>query len=151
MVDQLLSSPLDDIPIHIGQGDPHLVYRISPSAFEAFRTITDQLQQEKVQLNRENLELAGRLGFYQSEIQHLQARLRAAEEEIRLLKAPTEVSSGESSERNSGSITEQNGQDSGTQAVSEIPEESETGRRSEASAPVCGPFKRFWRRLTQLL
>src|SRR5919199_1324959 len=40
------------------------------------------------QLHRENLELAGRLGFYQSEIQHLQAQLSAAHERIALLEAP---------------------------------------------------------------
>ena len=54
---------------------------------------------------------------------------------------------------------EQNGQDSGPQAVSAIPEvQPEAGRRSEVSAPPAvngqegssgGAFKRFWRWLTQ--
>ena len=39
-------------------------------------------------LSRENLELAGRCGFYQSEIQHLHAQLEDARAQIALLSAP---------------------------------------------------------------
>ena len=38
--------------------------------------------------HRENLELAGRCGWLQSELQQARARLESAEQEIRLLKAP---------------------------------------------------------------
>ncbi len=158
-VDQLLSSPLDSTPRQVGQGDPHPVYGISQSAFEVFRTITDQLQQEKVQLHRENLELAGRLGFYQSEIQHLQARLRAAEEEIRFLKAPAEASSSETNSGPRGSIPEQNSQESAGQTAPTEPTAQPQAEPASASSVISamngqetisgGAFRRFWRWLTQ--
>ena len=40
-------------------------------------------------------ELAGRCGFYQSEIQHLQAHVRALEGELKLLRVPAEMPVGE--------------------------------------------------------
>jgi hypothetical protein len=43
------------------------------------------------QLHRENVELAGRCGFYQSEIQHLQSRLRTVEARVLELETPREV------------------------------------------------------------
>ena len=43
------------------------------------------------QLHRENVELAGRCGFYQSEIQHLQTRLRTVEARVLELETPKEV------------------------------------------------------------
>jgi hypothetical protein len=107
-------------------------------------------------LYRENIELAGRLGFYQSEIQHLQARLHAAEEELRLLKAPAEPGAEETTNH---SPSEQNGQDSTLQTASEEPKEQSQGEpASESSTPPVttsddvisgGALKRFWRWLMQ--
>ena len=107
-------------------------------------------------LSRENVELAGRCGFYQSEIQHLQAYVRALEGELKLLRMPAEMPVGEMANH---LCAEQNGQDSAAQMVSEMPEEQpEAGGRPEASAPSAingqegssgGVFKRFWYWLTQ--
>ena len=66
--------------------------------------------------HRENLELAGRVGF-------LQAKLQDAEEEIRMLKAPVEAedrAAGTSNHSNHPAPSE-NGADSGAQKVSPRP------------------------------
>ncbi len=108
------------------------------------------------------LELSGRLGFYQSEIQHLKVQLEGAQLQLQLaqarileLEAPKEAPA----EMANHPSAEQNGQGVGAQTVSEMAEERpETGRRSEVSAPPAtkdqegsssGALKRFWRWLTQ--
>ncbi len=113
-------------------------------------------------MSDERAELYGRLGFYQAEIQYLKAeldgvlaQLQLAQTRILELEAPKE-GTAESADH---SPAEQNGQDSGSQAVSVMPDEQpEAGRRSEVSAPPAangqeinsgGAFKRFWRWLTQ--
>ncbi len=54
--------------------------------------------QEMVErLHRENLELAGRVGFYQAKLQESAARLELAEARITLLEAPKPETSAESS------------------------------------------------------
>ncbi len=106
-------------------------------------------------LYRDNLELAGRVGFYQAEIQHLKTQLEAAQTRILELEAPKQAPA----EMPNHPTPEQNGQDSAAQTVSVIPEEQpEAGRRSEVSAPSVtngqegssgGAFKRFWRWLAR--
>ena len=108
---------------------------------------------EKVQ--RENLELAGRVGFYQAENLQFQTQLQVAQARILELEAPKEAPA----EIASHPLVEQNGQDSDSQAVSKEPKvQSEAEIGSAASAPPAingqetslgGPFKRFWRWLTQ--
>ena len=86
-------------------------------------------------LHRENLELAGRCGF-------LQAKLQEAQEEIRMLKAPTEPSNR--------ATQRQNGQDLGSQGQTgpiAAPIVSSAANDHEVSPG--GAFKRFWRWLTQ--
>ena len=81
------------------------------------------------QLHRENLELAGRLGFYQAENLQLKSQVQAMQVRILELEAPKEAAP-----------------------------EPEAGRRSEVSVPSAidgqegssgGAFKQFWRWLTQ--
>ena len=72
--------------------------------------------------HRDNLELAGRCDWLQSELQQARARLESAEQEIRLLKAPTPTIVGVSdpapapvSNLSNGPATSANDQDSGVQ------------------------------------
>jgi hypothetical protein len=57
------------------------------SESESIGSIVATFQQAMQQLHRENLELAGRLGFYQSEIQHLKAQLEGAQLQLQLAQA----------------------------------------------------------------
>ena len=104
------------------------------------------------QLHRENLELAGRLGFYQAENLQLKSQVQAMQVRILELEASKEAPA-------EAAPAEQNGPGSGSQALSEMCEQQpEAGRRSEVSVPSAidgqegssgGAFKRFWRWLTQ--
>ena len=138
----------DPTPLWIGPG-PGSPYAGKPS-------IPWQLHQEMIEkLHRENLELAGRCGYLQARVQDLEASNTRLLERIALLDAPNV----ELSEIGNRPISGQNGQDSGTQTVSETLEEQlEAGRESGASAPPAangkegslgGPLKRFWCWLTQ--
>ncbi|HEV2125473.1 MAG TPA: helix-turn-helix domain-containing protein [Chloroflexota bacterium] len=67
----------------------------SPPVPEALLTALTELgelvrerDQRLDQLHRENVELAGRVGFYQGQVQQLQHQLGAAQERITLLEAP---------------------------------------------------------------
>ena len=132
------------------------------SESESIGSIVATFQQVMEKLHRENLELAGRLGFYQSEIQHLKAQLEGAQLQLQLaqarileLEAPKEAPA----EMANHPSVEQNGQDAGAQTDSEMPEEqSEARRGSEVSAfpavnrqegSSAGAFKRLWRWLTR--
>jgi hypothetical protein len=105
--------------------------------------------------HRDNLELAGRCGFYQAENLQLKSQVQAMQVRILELEAPKVASA----EMSNYSAPEQNGQDSGSQAVSAVSEEQpEAGRRCEVSAPPAtngqegssgGAFKRFWRWLAR--
>ncbi len=122
----------------------------------------NQERQRVEQLEKERVELYGRLGFYQSEIQHLKNQLDGAHAQLQLvqarlleLEAPKEAASAVPNL----STPEQNGRDVSAQTVSERREErSAAGRRSEVSAPPAingregslgEAFKQFWRGLTQ--
>ncbi len=88
-------------------------------------------------LHRENLELAGRCGF-------LQAKLQEAQEEIRMLKAPTEPSNR--------ATQRQNGQDLGSQGqTGPIAAPIVNSAANDQEVSPGGAFKRFWRWLTQPL
>ena len=65
-------------------------------------------------LYRDNLELAGRVGFYQAEIQHLKAQLEAAQTRILELEAPKEATV----EMANHPSPSENEADSGSQTVS---------------------------------
>ena len=87
-------------------------------------------------LTRENIEMAGRLGFYQSEIQHLQGENAHLRERIALLEAPTsgiaavgdQVNDQAPSETGNRSASVANGDDSG------------------AECPPPRPWWKFWER-----
>ena len=122
----------------------------SPNGVTSSRAlvIIDRITQELTQLQNERAELYGRLGF-------LQAQLQAAQARILELEAPKEAST----EIANHLVPEQNGQDSAAETVAEMPEQQlESGGRPEASTPpaadgqdavASGPFKRFWRWLSQ--
>ena len=57
------------------------------SESEPIGSIVATFQQAMEKLHRENLELAGRLGFYQSEIQHLKTQLEGAQLQLQLAQA----------------------------------------------------------------
>ena len=136
-----------------------------PDRTDPANAITDQLQSLLVdsamldRFYRDNLELAGRLGFYQSEIQHLQQRIADLEQEVRMLKEPVEPSEPVGTGVINRSSSEQNGLDSGTQKVEEQVAECPLAEptRESSAAPAAngqdassgGTFKRFWRWLTQ--
>ena len=122
----------------------------------------NQERQRVEQLEKERVELYGRLGFYQSEIQHLKNQLDGAHAQFQLvqarlleLEAPKEAASAVPNL----STPEQNGQGSIAQTVSTEPHErSQVESLSESSAPPSsdnqgessgGAFKRFWRWLMQ--
>ncbi len=65
-------------------------------------------------LYRDNLELAGRVGFYQAEIQQLRTQLERAENRILELEAPKEASA----EMSNYPVHVENGANSGFQKVS---------------------------------
>ena len=103
------------------------------------------------------MELSGRCGFYQSEIQHLQAQLQAAEQEIRLLKAP-DSPIGETPDVNHGSQAPESNTLDSTDVQhfghSADPAPTSTAHRSapEQNGPVRGaecpprrPWWAFWR------
>ena len=68
-------------------------------------------------LYRDNLELAGRVGFYQAEIQHLKAQLEVAQARILELEAPKAAPAATTNH----STPSENGADSGAQQVSPRP------------------------------
>ena len=107
-------------------------------------------------------ELAGRCGFYQSELQHLQGENALLKERIALLEAPKpDPVKSVPAQMANHPTTERSARDSGAQTVSEISEDQpEVGRRSGVSATPAangqegrsgGVLKRFWRWLTQPL
>ena len=65
-------------------------------------------------LSRENVELAGRCGWLQSELQQTRAQLQAAEQEVRLLKEP-KVQSCANEKKSPDSVPGPNGHDSGAE------------------------------------
>ena len=69
-------------------------------------------------LERERFELAGRLGYFQSEIEHLRAQLQAAETRILELEAPKNSAPAEISNHPTNF---ENAADSGSQEVSPRP------------------------------
>ena len=77
-------------------------------------------------LEQQNLELAGRVGFYQSEIQHLQAQVRELEQENRLLKAPV-------------------GAEDRAAGTSSHPTHVENGADSASQKVFPRPWWQFWR------
>ena len=108
-----------------------------PSLTETLSTLQRQHQEEMARLHRENLELAGRLGFYQARIQELERRILE-------LEAP----------KAAPTILEQNAHHSTAGAIAEEsngPPHAENGQtsRSAGSAGSAGALRRLWRWLTQ--
>ena len=106
------------------------------------------------------IELSGRCGFYQSEIQHLRGENALLKERIALLEAPKpDPAKSVPTQITNHPTAEQNGPDSGSQAASENSiEYSEAGMKPESRAPPAingqegssgGAFKRFWRWLAR--
>lgn len=108
---EALGSPLDGAGIPSGQRVTQAREGVDQPAFEAFRDIVEQLQREKALLHRDNLELAGRVGF-------LQAKLQDAEAKIALLEAPKDPVPVEMTPSPS---EEQNGASSGSQQAERRP------------------------------
>ena len=174
---QIVTGSLDPSRIHVrteldpdqmdDPDDPQKGVRVTPFSAEGLGELVALVHGKDQQITRlqdERAELYGRLGFYQSEIQHLKsqldgalAQLQLAQSRILELEAPKEAAV----ETANHSPAEQNGQDSGSQALSEMREQQpEAGGGSEASpSPAIngregrsgGVFKRFWRWLTQPL
>ena len=101
------------------------------------------------------MELSGRCGFYQSEIQHLRGENALLKERIALLEAPKpDPAKSVLTQIVNLSSAEQDGQDSDSQAASEEPKEqpkaergSETGRPPPTNCQdpsSDGTLKRFW-------
>ena len=122
----------------------------------------NQERQRVEQLEKERVELYGRLGFYQSEIQYLKNQLDGAHTQLQLaqarileLEAPKEAMV----ETANHPPAEQNGQDSTVQTASENPtEQSRADPISESTTTTTangqgassgGVLKRFWCWLTQ--
>ena len=114
------TSPLDRLTIPSDYGDSHVGQGVDQSLVEAFRSLVDQLQQERAQLHRENLELAGRCGWLQSENRQLAGRVQDLEQELRLLKAPAAAAADMPTDQAPAEMTNhpahvENGPDSGVQ------------------------------------
>ena len=149
--------PVSEADLPLVEASPQLAEGLVPSVSENAPPPVDLSPLvallEKVQ--RENLELAGRVGFYQAENLQLQAQLQTAQARILELEAPKEAPA----ETTNHPTPEQNGQDSGSRAVSEEPtEQSQAQAFSESTATTTtngqeassgGAFKRLWRWLMQ--
>ena len=69
-------------------GYPTVLERVpTEGSLPAFLDRLDTMMGVVDKLSRENMELAGRLGFYQSEIQHLKAQLEWAQLQLQLAQA----------------------------------------------------------------
>ena len=116
---------------HDPDSDDHDLDQVHPSAAQARigPTLADPSVVALIdRLSRENVELAGRVGWLQSELQQTRARLESAEREIRLLSTPT-INGLESDDTETGSP----------------PATSANGPNSGAECPPRRPWWRFWR------
>ena len=96
---------------------PETIGNLLPGVSEILSTLQRQHQEEIAKLHRENVELAGRVGFYQAEIQQLRTQLERAENRILELEAPKEAPA----EMSNHPADAQNVADSGSEKLSSRP------------------------------